>query len=156
MADTSNIDSENPGISTKERRFVIGFCLVLVLAPLVFGELFPFTSAPMFRDAPKVYCVYGVTGPDGQPLSLKTFRLHQNYDGNPVGMGGGRTPEPTLNIFGQVQDMEQVRKHVQRYLNDRHPSLAFVDVQQRVFGALSENRVGLLSAETIRVKRHAQ
>ena len=33
--------------------------------PLICGDIFPFTSSPMFRDAPRAYCVYRAFAPDG-------------------------------------------------------------------------------------------
>jgi hypothetical protein len=90
-----------------EVRFILILALSMSVIPLVFGELFPFSSAPMFRDRPTVYCTYSVTGPNGESLSLTSFRLQRNYDGNPPGMGTGVVPNQTLDHFGAAPNLKR-------------------------------------------------
>ena len=52
------------------------------------GELFPFTSAPMFRDR---LATRRSSCRADERFPSKSLRLHWNYDGNPVGFGAGRT-----------------------------------------------------------------
>ena len=151
---TPSADQKN--ISRAERVFIWLFCACSVLLPLVFGELFPFSSAPMFRDQPVVYCEYQVTGPKGAELSLKDFRLQRNYDGNPPGMGAGVIPEPSFDQFGKAPSVDMVRAHVEERLRTAHPGLDYVDVRQRVIGSIDDDRVGVIRDETIRVSRRGQ
>ena len=110
----------------------------------------------MFRDQPTVYCEYEVTDPQGNPLALKDFRLHRNYDGNPPGLGAGVRPIPTLDQFGIAPSLEVVAAHVSERLRQTHPNLAYVQVRQRVVGAIDENTVGVIRESTIRVSGHAR
>src|SRR5580704_16284260 len=75
------------------------FVFVFATVPLIRTELYPFSRAPMFEDAPLLYCDYAVTDPDGRPLELLDFGLHRNYWGNPLGVGVGFEPPPSLDIF---------------------------------------------------------
>ena len=136
-----------------ERRFVVAFIASLVIIPLMFGELFPFSSAPMFRDRPKVYCVYEVTDPTGVALPLAAFALQRNYDGNPVGLGAGVPPPASLDVFGDAPSMERVQAHVRARLTDHPPALAYVDVTQTVIGAVDDAAVGVIRRQTARVTR---
>ena len=156
MKNPDNRDEDCARIRSGERWFIIGMGLAVTIFPLLFGELFPFSSAPMFRDAPSVYCEYSVRGPNGKALPLKTFELQRNYDGNPVGMGAGRTPAPTLDTFGRVVAMDRVRSHVRRQLIAQYPKLPYVDVSQKIVGAVDDDRVGVISDQTIRVRQDAQ
>ena len=144
------------GIRVGEARFIVVLVLCMVGLPPIVGEIFPFTSAPMFRDRPEVYCDYTVTSPKGEALALRNFQLQRNYDGNPSGMGAGVKPAPTLDRFGVVPDIDAVRRHVRKRLRVAHPELAFVDVQQRVVGAVDSDRVGLVRETTIRVNQDAR
>ena len=127
-----------------------------VILPLVFGELYPFSIAPMFRDRPQLYCAYVVLGPDGKLLPLERFQLQRNYDGNPVGFGAGRRPFPTLDQFGTEPSEEELRMHVFRRLTKEYPELPFVDVLQVVVGATDSQTVGIIRQSRMRVEQHVR
>ena len=59
------------------------FCLAFAVTPLVTTELYPFSRAPMFADAPRQYCDYAVITPDGRrltdPRRLALLGLQRNY-----------------------------------------------------------------------------
>ena len=67
-----------------------------VVVPLLFGDVYPFTSAPMFRDCPGQCANYRVLAADGRELPAEEWLLSRVYDGNPVGYGVGVRP-PALN-----------------------------------------------------------
>lgn len=139
-----------------EVRFILILALSMSVIPLLFGELFPFSSAPMFRDRPTVYCTYSVTGPDGKSLSLTSFRLQRNYDGNPPGMGTGVVPNQTLDQFGAAPSLKVLKAHVQKVLDSLDTAPDYVQVRQKVMGAIDSHRVGVVSDSTIRVMRSAR
>ena len=92
--------------------FVVGN----LLAPIVLGELYPFTVSPMFSDQPSQYCTYEIFDSAGQNLDPELFGLHLVYDGNPPGLGMGIKPTPTLHAFGEFRDESTVRQHVQQVM----------------------------------------
>lgn len=132
---------------------VLAFALCVLVVPPVFGDLYPFTIAPMFRDRPQVYCTYRVIGEDGRERSARDFELHRNYDGNPVGFGSGRAPPPTLDRFGEAPDEATVVAHVRRVLQARHPTVGYVDVIQTVIGPVDASRVDVIREVRLRVSR---
>src|SRR4051794_30143843 len=67
-----------------------------VIVPLLWGDVYPFTSAPMFRESPRQFCNYRVYGPSCEELPLVDWNLQRVYDGNPVGYGVGVRPPPVL------------------------------------------------------------
>jgi hypothetical protein len=126
------------------------FCLASVLVPLLRTELYPFSRAPMFADAPQRYCNYRVSGPDGRELPLADFGLQRNYWGNPPGVGVGFHPPDSVDHFGEVADREAVTAHVAARLQD-FPALEAVEVVQEVIGPVDGGRVGLVSSSRWRV-----
>jgi hypothetical protein len=152
---------------------VLACCAAFVLAnvaiPLTLGDVYPFTMAPMFCDAPRAYCNYRVYDPEGNLLADNSTRrvdppgapdpfcLRRYYDGNPAGLGVGVCPPPTIDggTFGGVQDEARVRSHFAECLAD-HPQLAFVDVEQEIVGPLDELRVGVIQTHRWRVVREAR
>src|SRR5687767_5926838 len=94
------------------------------IVPLVWGDVYPFSSAPMFRDSPTQYADYRVYDPRGNLLPSKHYALQKHmsadpfligrvYDGNPVGYGVGIAPPPVLEQeFGVVHDEATVRRHI--------------------------------------------
>ena len=128
------------------------FVVVNLLVPALWSELYPFTIAPMFSDSPKVYCNYVVFDPLGNRLPLKDFQLQRNYDGNPVGLGAGIKPLPTIDVFGSVPDRITLTEHVKRQL-EKHPELEYVTVVQEVVGPISNERVGVVRRNEFSVKR---
>ena len=128
------------------------FVLANLILPPLFGDLYPFSSSPMFRDRPAAYCTYMVFGPDGVELPPADFGLHRNYDGNPDCVGVGRRPAPSLDRFGLVTGEAEVRAHVAKVLAGR-PELAFVEVVQEVVGPVDSERVGVVTVHRWRVGR---
>ncbi len=110
------------------------FLAANIAVPLVWGDIFPFTSSPMFRDAPRVYCIYRVQKPDGQELPATDLLLQRIYDGNPPGYGVGIAPPPTLARFGEVASEAELTGHVQPQLAAlEHP---FVTIEQDVIACV--------------------
>jgi hypothetical protein len=131
-----------------------GLLLANILAPIVWGDVYPFTSAPMFRDSPRVCCNYRVLGPDGQQLESHTWLCHRLYDGNPLGYGVGIEPPKILEQqFGHVHDQTEVTTHIRAILERlEHAHLPFVDVVQDVIGPQGE-AVGVVESRRWRVTR---
>jgi hypothetical protein len=126
------------------------FVLLFVAVPLWRTELYPFSRAPMFADAPQRYCNYTVLGPDGQPLDLRDFGLQRNYWGNPLGVGVGFRPAETIDHFGEVPEKQAVIAHVADRLA-RHPGLKYVEVVREVIGPLESGRIGLVQTDRWRI-----
>jgi hypothetical protein len=128
-----------------------------VVVPLVWGDVYPFTSAPMFRDNPRQCCNYRVYAPDGTELPAEAWLCHRIYDGNPVGYGVGIEPPPVLERqFGQVHTEQHIREHIERLLNElRNRSLDHVEVVQEVIGPIDAERVGPLPSRRFIVRRTA-
>lgn len=133
----------------KELFLVGGFVLLNLLIPLLVVDLYPFSRAPMFADAPRLYCDYHLFGPGGEQLSLLTFGLHRNYWGNPIGAGVGFLPPPTVDRFGIIASREEVTAHLQNQLRAR-PELTFVEVVQEVISDVDGQHVGAMEAMTQR------
>ena len=140
-----------------------------LIVPLTLGDVYPFTVAPMFCDAPRTYCNYRVYGPDGELLADNSTRridppgapdpfcLRRYYDGNPTGLGVGICPPRTIDggVFGSLQGEQHVRKHFEQCLRE-HPKLPFVDVEQEIVGPLDERRVGVIAINRWRIGRGAR
>lgn len=145
------------------------FVVANIAIPLTLGDVYPFTVAPMFSDAPREYCDYRVYDPDGKLLADNSTRridppgapdpfcLRRYYDGNPAGLGVGVCPPRTIDggVFGSVQSEQHVRKHFEQCLKD-HPDLAFVDVEQDIVGPVDELRVGVMKTNRWRIGREAR
>jgi hypothetical protein len=127
-----------------------------VVVPLALGDVYPFTSAPMFRDCPGRCANYRVFAADGSELEAEEWLLGRVYDGNPVGYGVGVRPPAVIELeFGAVANEAQVRAHVQQQLaraeHRRHP---FVDVVQEIVGPLSgTERIGVVQSNRWRIER---
>lgn len=130
------------------------FLATHAVLPVFCGDIYPFTSAPMFRDCPNCYCNYRVLAPDGKPLRAEDFLVQRIYDGNPLGYGVGIVPPPILERFGEVRDEATLRRHIEQQLvrpaNARYP---FVTVEQEVIGPVDGQRVGVVRVERFRVDR---
>jgi hypothetical protein len=134
----------------REAAAVILFALLCVGVPLWCGELYPFSCAPMFMDAPQMYCDYQIEGPEGRSLAPVEFGVQRNYWGNPVGMGTGFRPPPTVDSFGEVAPRETVTATVASRLAD-HPELPYVDVVREVVGPMGDRSIGVVARERWRV-----
>ncbi len=88
--------------------FVAAFIVVNLVVPFTIGELYPFSTSPMFCDQPTKYCTYEVVDADGDQVDLKRLGLHLVYDGNPPGLGVGIVPSPTLHAFGEVPERTEL------------------------------------------------
>jgi hypothetical protein len=130
------------------------FLAAHVLVPLVWGDVYPFTSAPMFRDKPERYCNYHVFAPDGTELPQEDWLVQRVYDGNPVGYGVGVTPPAVIEQeFGVVHEERQIREHIlRRYENLSSLSPSYVDVEQWVFGPTG-GTIGRLKIASRRIHR---
>jgi hypothetical protein len=126
------------------------FGVLSVAVPLFRTELYPFSRAPMFADAPACYCDYAVYDPEGRPLAALDFGLHRNYWGNPPGAGVGFEPPPGVDRFGEVVPRAAVTAAVAHHLA-RFPALPYVEVTREVVGPLDGGRVGTARAERWRV-----
>jgi hypothetical protein len=123
--------------------------------PLVFGDVYPFTSAPMFRDSPKRFCNHRVFDTDGKELPPGDWLVQRIYDGNPVGYGVGVRPPAVLETeFGVVHDEEAVRRHIERRFSDkRNDAHELVFIEQEVIGPVDSQQVDVVETETWRVYR---
>ena len=129
------------------------FLLLNMVVPVVWGDIYPFTSGPMFRDAPTRYCNYYVFGPDGKPLDPETFLVHRIYDGNPVGYGVGIKPPAVLEEFGVVRDEAYCRAHLLKHLSsEANRQYRFVEIVQEVIGPVDDQRVGVVRTDRWRVE----
>jgi hypothetical protein len=163
---------ENRPVNQKNRRDVIGLVAVSLLlaanaiVPLIWGDVYPFSSAPMFRDSPTQYADYRVFDPAGNLLPSKHYALQQHmiadrfligrvYDGNPVGYGVGIAPPPVLEQkFGVVHDEATVRRHIQRQLaRPENAEYPYVTIEQDVIGAIGKQRVGVIETREWRIDR---
>jgi hypothetical protein len=96
----------------------------------------------MFADAPLCYCEYTITDPNGKQLDSAAFGLQRSYWGNPLGVGVGFEPLPSLDQFGEVPSRDAVTIWVQERLA-RFPDLPGVELEQTVFGPLGDGSVGV-------------
>ena len=130
------------------------FLAAHVVVPLVWGDIYPFTSAPMFRDRPAQYCNYHVFAPDGTELPQEDWLVQRVYDGNPVGYGVGVQPPAVIEQeFGVIHERQQIQEHILRQFKSSSTSNRFVDVQQLVFGPQKNGTIGLLKVSTWRIER---
>jgi hypothetical protein len=145
--------------STFRSRLAMAAAALLLVAniviPLFFGDVYPFTSAPMFRNSPVRCCNYRVFNAGGQELKAEAWRVQRVYDGNPVGYGVGVKPPAVIEQeFGIVHDNAAVRRHIERQFvdsNDQMPD--YVDVIQEVIGPIDAQHVGVVRTERWRVAR---
>jgi hypothetical protein len=117
-----------------------------VVVPLVWGDVYPFTSAPMFRDAPQCCCNYRVYGADGRELPAADWLVQRIYDGNPVGYGVGICqPSVIEQEFGAIHDEPTVLKHIEeQFAAPQNQSHKSIEVVQEVIGAIDSQRVGVV------------
>ena len=104
---------------TKESLAVVAFVVFSVAAPFLLGEMYPVTVSPMFCDKPTQCCTYRIVGHDGHEVDPELFGLHLVYDGNPVGLGMGIKPTPTLHDFGEVPGISEVEDHVREIVDQK-------------------------------------
>lgn len=117
------------------------FVLAFAVVPVIRTELYPFSRAPMFADAPREYCEYSVSTVDQQPLDLLEFGLQRNYWGNPLGVGVGFEPPESLDVFGTQPPLDDA---AEEWVQDRlghFPDLEAVVVIQKRIGPVDRSRV---------------
>src|SRR2546421_10653164 len=106
------------GLLTRSRLGISAAAALLlanIVVPLIWGDVYPFTSAPMFRDSPRRCCNYRVYAADGGELLADDWLVQRIYDGNPLGYGVGVRPPVVLEQeFGVVPDGAVVRRHIER------------------------------------------
>jgi hypothetical protein len=129
----------------------VGFAVCNVVLSIGYRDLYPFTITPMFCDNPRLYCDYQVLDPQGAQLPLDDFQLQRNYDGNPLGLGAGVRPPPSLDKFGTAPDEAALIAHVAHILDARFPEHRYVDVVQTLIGPVNQNRVGVVKEIRVRV-----
>jgi len=131
---------------------VIVILLANLLGPLVIGERFPFTISPMFRQEPTCYSEFSVRGPEGQSLALNRFALQRVYDGNPVGLGVGIQPPPTLDEFGRVPTREELLEHFASLPPSAWGDLSYVEVEVTAIGDIDGRHVGKIEDRSYEVR----
>lgn len=151
-------EPDKQSLSNRSRLAIVAVAALLaanVVVPLLWGDVYPFTSAPMFRDSPRQFCNYRVYSPSGEELPLVNWNLERVYDGNPLGYGVGVHPPPVLEqAFGVVHAEAAVREHVERQFSQPGNSeYAFVDVVQEVIGTKDNQRVGEIQTNRWRIGR---
>jgi hypothetical protein len=132
-----------------------GLLLASVLVPLVWGDVYPFTSAPMFRDNPRQCCNFRVFAPDGTELPAEDWLCHRVYDGNPLGYGVGLQPPAIVERqFGAVCSESDLRRHFQEQLaRPEYRRFEYVEIVQEVIGPVDEERVGVVETRRLRIER---
>lgn len=129
-----------------------------IVVPMIWGDFYPFTSAPMFRDSPSSCCNYRVYDEEGRELPPENWLVHRLYDGNPLGYGVGIRPPPILEQqFGAECDQAAVLTHIQKQFSrpENHEHMA-VEVVQEVIGPIDSQRVGIVRTDRWRVPRPLQ
>ncbi len=131
------------------------FLAAHVLVPLVWGDVYPFTSAPMFRDKPVRYCDYHVYAPGGAELPQEEWLVQRVYDGNPIGYGVGVKPPAVIEQrFGIVHDEQAVRDHLlRRFLQGEGLHPEFITAEQQVFGPRDDGTFGEIESHLWRITR---
>jgi hypothetical protein len=112
----------------------------------------------MFADAPQLYCEYAAYAPDGRqitdPATLMKLGLQRNYWGNPLGVGVGFMPAPTVDDFGKVATQQEVIDMASPRLR-QFPEWESIEVVQSVIGPTDANHVGVVRKERWRVTKEA-
>lgn len=159
MPSPANPVTANPAASHPPSAWTMGlivaFVVVNVLVPVVFGEVFPFTCAPMFREAPRSYCNYRMFAPDGTELTPAEGMFERHYNGNPIGLGVGVTPPRSIDQFGAVHEEAAIREHGGQLLS-QHADWRFVEIEQEVIAALPDGSVGRKRIDRWRIERGAE
>jgi hypothetical protein len=127
-----------------------------VVVPLVWGDVYPFTSAPMFRDCPNTCCNYRVVLPGGKEAPAAEWLVQRIYDGNPVGYGVGLCPPAVLEQqFGVAHEELAIRQHFERQLARPECGDTAIEVVQDVIGPIAGGRVGVVESRRWQIARPA-
>src|SRR3954454_12760157 len=121
---TAMPEPDKQGLTIRSRLAIVAVTALLganVIVPLVWGDVYPFTSAPMFRDSPSECCSYQVRTGEGKEAQAEHWFCQRIYDGNPIGSGVGLRPPAVIEQeFGAIHDETAVRGHFQRQLAEPH------------------------------------
>jgi hypothetical protein len=117
-----------------ELTFVVCFVVLQAVLPLLFTDLFPFSTMPMFSDAPRELWQLEVFDPDGRRLAASSFSVHSLYVANPRPRIGVHLPSTVNRPDGSASQAE-ITAMVLRRLRE-HPELSHVEVVQRRIGAV--------------------
>lgn len=153
------LDAGNEPEQSWRQHIAAGLAALLLAAhaivPLWWGDIYPFTTGPMFRDSPRAFCNYRVFDLDGFELSPRDWQVERIYDGNPSGYGVGVRPPPVLErSFGVVHTEEQVQQHFAAQLARwEHRERSAVVVVQQVIGATSPHNVGVVKENRWEIAR---
>ena len=125
------------------------------ITPPFWGDVYPFTTGPMFRDSPRECCNYRVFDLDGTELSPRDWQVQRIYDGNPPGYGVGVRPPPVLErTFGVVHAQELVRQHFMAQLQrPEHRDRSGVVVVQQLIGPADSRRIGEVKENQWKIPR---
>jgi hypothetical protein len=112
----------------------------MVVAPLVFEEMYPFSRMGLFTDAPRVVATYELKAPEGRALEPEDFGLglayvgERGFNARHAGphVSGLREP-PGLHGIGVIPSEQEVVKTIQGHLSSA--GVAFVDVTQWAYGS---------------------
>lgn len=132
--------------------FAGAFVLVNLAVPVFWGEVFPFTCAPMFRETPRHYCNYRVFGPDGSELTASEGKYERYYNGNPIDLGVGIKSPRSLDRFGVAHGEAGIREHALHLLS-LHPEWDSVEIWQEVIAGLPNGSVGPKRTDRWRIDR---
>lgn len=126
-----------------------------IVVPVVWGDVYPFTSAPMFRDSPRFCCNYRVYDLQGRELPPENWLVQRLYDGNPLGYGVGiRPPQILEQEFGAPWSEAEVITHIeQQFSRPENRDIAAVEVVQEVIGPIDNQHVGILRTDRWRITR---
>ncbi len=135
---------------------VVLLAAVPLLFPLAGDELFPFTSARLFVDAPATLTRFLVVGPDGRRLPPEWLGLDVRYfglDGYRAGKTGphpaARAQPETYNVAGRLPEAEGISAWVAPFC--RAQGLAFVDVYWNTYGSRDAAAAGVIASGHVRV-----
>jgi hypothetical protein len=133
--------------------FIMIFVTTEILITILGVECYPFSCAPMFCNQVNEYTIFEILNEAGEPQRLEAFQLHQIYDGNPVNLGVGVLPLPTLNTYGQRPSKEFISSHLESQ-NIKDISNENLVVTQKTFGwDKRNNSFGLIESTKWFVKK---
>jgi hypothetical protein len=126
-----------------------------MIVPAIWGDVYPFTTGPMFRDCPQRLCNYRVYWPAERELPAEHWLAQRIYDGNPSGYGVGLVPPDVLERqFGSVADEAAIRRHSERQLClPANEATEYVEVVQEVVGPIDGQAIGVAAANRWRIER---
>ena len=131
------------------------FALAFAVVPLVTTELYPFSRAPMFADAPRQYCDYAVVTP-GRPAGSPNAGPRP-HSASSATTGAIRSASASASSRPRVRTCSarlRRRSSVQRRGDgaaEADSRLPYVEVEQSVVGPTDADHVGVVWMERWRV-----